>query len=354
LTANDKKLTRGASRGLTGESMTQTFTVQAKAVDKIVNAVVAAGVAAESLYQAAGFDSAVLEDPDSRMPFAQLVALYEKGAELTGDTNFGLHIGESVALSAFDIVGYCALNSSTLGAAFARVARYHSIWTDGALFTLESERETSAIVYSYVETPGPNCRHDSEMTLATVTTLCRRLATDEFSPSVVEFQHAAPADVSEHLRLFACPVKFNAPANRLSFPWCFLSLPIAKADASLCAVLDRHAEELLVKYPPRDSLIDQVRNLIAEEFRGGEASLERIADRLGLTPRTLQRKLQELGTSYNDVLDQLRRQLAVRYLREPRMAICEVAYLLGFSEASSFHRAFKRWTGLTPKDFRSN
>jgi AraC-like DNA-binding protein len=110
----------------------------------------------------------------------------------------------------------------------------------------------------------------------------------------------------------------------------------------------------LVKYPPRDSLIDQVRNLIAEEFRGGEASLERIADRLGLTPRTLQRKLQELGTSYNDVLDQLRRQLAVRYLREPRMAICEVAYLLGFSEASSFHRAFKRWTGLTPKDFRSN
>ena len=119
-------------------------------------------------------------------------------------------------------------------------------------------------------------------------------------------------------------------------------------------MLDRHAEELLAKYPPRDSLIDQVRNVIADEFRGGEPSLERIADHLGLTPRTLQRKLQELGTSYNDVLDQMRRQLAERYLREPQMAICEVAYLLGFSESSSFHRAFKRWTGVTPKEFRSN
>lgn len=334
--------------------MTQTFTIQAKAVEKILKATVARDVKAESLCETVNFDSSALNDPDSRMPFAQLVALYEKAAELTGDHNFGLHIGESVDLSAFDVVGYCALNSSTLGAAFARVARYHSIWTDGALFTLETADDTSAIVYRYSDPSILEHRHDSEMTLATVTTLCRSIATPDFTPAVVEFQHAAPADLSEHRRLFNCPVKFGAPTNRLSFPSDFLSLPIAKADASLCALLDRHAEELLTKYPPRDSLIDQMRNLIADEFRGGEPSLERIADHLGLTPRTLQRKLQELGTSYNDVLDQMRRQLAMRYLREPQMAICEVAYLLGFSESSSFHRAFKRWTGVTPKEFRSN
>ena len=330
------------------------FTIQAKAVEKIVRAAGVHGVKPESLYESVNFDASILEDPDSRIPFAQIVALYEKAAELTGDDNFGLHIGENVNLSAFDVLGYCALNSSTLGAAFARVARYHSIWTDGALFTLESANTTSAIVYRYVETSLPTHRQDSEMTLATVTTLCRKIATPDFAPTAVEFQHAAPANISEHRRIFNCAVKFNAPSNRLSFPSSFLSLPIAKADASLCAVLDRHAEELLAKYPPRDSLIDQVRNLIAGEFRGGEPSLERIADHLGLTPRTLQRKLQELGTSYNDVLDQMRRQLAMRYLREPQMAICEVAYLLGFSESSSFHRAFKRWTGVTPKEFRSN
>jgi AraC-like DNA-binding protein len=334
--------------------MSTRFTIQAKAVGKIAKAAVARGVNVETLYTAVKLDASVLQDPDSRIAFAQLVALYEKAAELTGDENFGLHIGESVDLSAFDVVGYCALNSSTLGAAFNRVTRYHWIWTDGALFTLETAGETSAVVYSYVDTSITDHRHDSEMTLSTVTTLCRNVATPDFAPTVVEFQHEAPADISEHGRVFKCRVKFGASQNRLFFPTSFLSMPIARADASLCAVLDRHAEELLAKFPPRDSLIDQVRNVIAVEFRGGEPSLERIADHLGLTPRTLQRKLQEHGTSYNDVLDQMRRQLAMRYLREPQMAICEVAYLLGFSESSSFHRAFKRWTGLTPKEFRSN
>ena len=127
--------------------MTQTFTIQAKAAEKILKAAVARGVKVASLCLAVNFDPSVLDDPDSRMPFAQLVALYENAAELTGDDNFGLHIGESVDLSLFDVVGYCALNSSTLGAAFARVARYHSIWTDGALFTLETADDTSAIVY---------------------------------------------------------------------------------------------------------------------------------------------------------------------------------------------------------------
>jgi AraC-like DNA-binding protein len=149
-------------------------------------------------------------------------------------------------------------------------------------------------------------------------------------------------------------VRFSAPSNRFTFASDLLTLPIAKADATLCAVLDRHAEELLAKYPPRDSLVEKVQSIIANEFRGGDPSLERVADQLGLTPRTLQRKLHELGTSHNELLDQMRRQLAMRYLREPEMAICEVAYLLGFSESSSFHRAFKRWTGVTPREFREH
>jgi AraC-like DNA-binding protein len=332
--------------------MNRTFTIQAKAAEKIIRAAAVHGVKPEELYRSVGLDDSALLDPDNRIPFAQLVALYEKAAELTGDDNFGLHIGEAIHPSAFDVVGYSALNSPTIGAAFTRVARYHSIWTDGALFTLELSGNTGAIVYRYADTSISEHRHDSEMTLATVTTLCRNIASPDFTPIAVEFQHEAPADITEHLRLFRCPVRFGAPSNRFTFISDFLSLPIARADASLCAVLDRHAEELLAKYPPRDSLVAQVQSIIANEFRGGDLSLERVADQLSLTPRTLQRKLHELGTSHNELLDQMRRQLAMRYLREPEMAICEVAYLLGFSESSSFHRAFKRWTGITPKEFR--
>jgi AraC-like DNA-binding protein len=330
--------------------MRQTFTVQAKAVEKIVNA--AHGIQPARLYASVNFDPSVLLDPDNRIPFAQLVALYEKAAELTGDHNFGLHLGQNINPTAFDVVGYCALNSPTLGAAFARVARYHSIWTDGALFTLETSNDTSAIVYSYADTSIKDHRQDAEMTLATVTTLCRNIASPDFAPTTVEFQHDAPRDTEEHIKLFRCPVEFRASSNKLTFPSSFLSLPIAKADASLCAVLDRHAEELLAKFPPRDSLVEQVRSIITNELRGGDPSLERVADELSLTPRTLQRKLQELGTSHNELLDHMHRQLAMRYLGEREMAICEVAYLLGFSESSSFHRAFKRWTGVTPKEYR--
>ncbi|HEU4836181.1 MAG TPA: AraC family transcriptional regulator [Pyrinomonadaceae bacterium] len=333
--------------------MQRTFTVQAKAVEKIMNAAAAQGVPPGHLYDAVKLDPSVLLDPDNRIPFAQLVALYEMAARLTGDDNFGLHLGQSINPTAFDVVGYCALNSPTLGEAFTRVARYHSIWTDGALFTLETANDTSAVVYSYVDTSLHEHRQDAEITLAIVTTLCRNIASPDFAPTFVEFQHDAPREISEHLKLFRCPVEFRAPSNKLSFATSFLSLPIAKADARLCALLDRHAEELLAKFPPRDSVVDQVRSIIMSELRGGDPSLERVADALSLTPRTLQRKLQELGTSHNELLDQMRRQMAMRYLREREMAICEVAYLLGFSESSSFHRAFKRWTGVTPKEFRN-
>jgi AraC-like DNA-binding protein len=321
------------------------LTVQAKAVEKIVRYAATRGVK---------LDPSISSHPDDRIPFTQLVDLYERAAQLTGDKNFGLHVGQSVDPKLFDVVGYSALNSPTLGDAFARVARYHSIWTDGATFTLETSNKTSAIVYRYVDDSISEHRHDAEMTLATVTTLCRNIASAEFTPTAVEFQHNEPADISEHRQLFRCPLKFNSRTNKLHFPSSYLSLPIEKADASLCALLDRHAEELLAKFPPRDSLVDQVRSIIASEFRGGDPSLEHVADQLRMTPRTLQRKLQELGTSHNELLEQMRRQLAMRYLREREMAICEVAYLLGFSESSSFHRAFKRWTGLTPKEFREN
>lgn len=104
------------------------------------------------------------------------------------------------------------------------------------------------------------------MTFATVTTLCRKVASADFTPTAIEFQHEAPADTAEHQRLFRCPIKFGAQSNRLYFESSCLSIPIEKADASLCALLDRHAAELLAKFPPRDSLLDQVRGIIASEF----------------------------------------------------------------------------------------
>jgi AraC-like DNA-binding protein len=332
--------------------MTSVPTIQAKAVEKIVRAAVARGVAARDLYRAAGVNPAGLNDPDRRIPFAEVVALYEQGARLTKDDAFGLHVGETVDPKAFDVLGYSVINSSTLGEGIDRAVRYNSIWTNGSYLSIDRASALTRIGYFYLDESITERRHDAEMTLAALASLSRNVTNTDVSPARVKFQHDRPADTSEHKRIFRCPVEFNAPANEYFIDSSALALPIVKADPGLCAVLDRHAEALIEKYPRADTLIERVRTMIKDELSGGNASLEQVAHNLSMSGRTLQRKLREHGTSHQELLDQMRRELAIRYLQEPEMAICEVAYLLGFSESSALHRAFKRWTGQTPKEFR--
>src|SRR5688572_864175 len=225
--------------------MSTELTIQAKAVEKIINLAAQSGVKPADMYSAINLHTSVLSDPDNRIPFAQLVELYEKASQLTGDKNFGLHMGEIVDPKLFDVVGYSALNSATLGEAFARVARYHSIWTDGAVFKVETSQLNSAIIYRYVDESIGEHRQDSEMTFAGVVTLCRTAVDSNWTPTRIEFQHPKPDDVSEHLRLFRCPVTFDATVNKLLFDSSSLALQIAKADPGLSRMLDRHAEDLL-------------------------------------------------------------------------------------------------------------
>lgn len=327
-------------------------TIQAKAVEKIVRAATARGVTPKSLYEAADLSSAILDDPDARIPFAKIVSLYEQAAALSGDDAFGLHVGENVDPKAFDVLGYSVINSPTFGAALDRIVRYNFTWTDGSCFAVEIGDTTTRIIYTYLDDSLAECRQDAEMTFAAIAVLGRLITDKDWVPNSVSFQHDQPRHTAEHERIFRCPVRFKAKTNELIFDSSTLSLPIVKADAGLCAVLDRHAEELLARYPHEDTLIERLRTIIKEELNGGDASLERVADQLGMSGRTLQRKLRDHRTSHQELLDEMRKGLAMRYLREPEMAICEVAYLLGFSESSALHRAFKRWTGMTPSEFR--
>ncbi|HEY6188444.1 MAG TPA: AraC family transcriptional regulator [Pyrinomonadaceae bacterium] len=332
--------------------MPRVHTITVKAVGKVVDAARACGVAPEELYRAVNLDPALLDDADNRIPYAQLIALYEEAARLTGDEAFGLHLSEHTSEKVFDLLGYVLMSSPTLGEALHRIVRYHPIWNDGAEYVVETEGERVHLGYRYLSPRVEARRHDCEMTLA-ITLRFGCLATGvDWTPREVSFEHAQPADLSEHQRIFRSPLRFSRPVNELVFDRSLLSLPLVEADPALCAVLDRHAAELLARSPARGGFVDEVRALLFEAMQGGDASLEAISRQLGTSPRTLQRKLKEEGASHQDLLDEIRRDLSKRYLREPQMAICEVAYLLGFSEPSAFHRAFRRWTGITPRAYR--
>jgi AraC-like DNA-binding protein len=333
--------------------MPREYTILVRSVRKIADAVAARGVGAGELYRAVGLDPALLDDPDNRIPFAQFVALYEEGARLTGDDAFGLHVGEEASPELFDVLGYVLANSATLRESLARLVRYHSIWSGGADFSLEVAGERARLAYDYLgPLDGPR-RHDAEMTLSIAVCFSRRVTGVDWAPREVCFRHPRPESTAEHERIFRAPVRFGRATNVLSFDRAVLDLPLTKADPGLCDILDRQARELLAKMPRPDHFAERVREAIREALSGGDPRLETVAQRLGLSARTLQRKLREEGASHQDLLDEVRCDLSKSYLRGRELAVCEVAYLLGFSEPSAFHRAFRRWTGTTPRAFRA-
>jgi AraC-like DNA-binding protein len=167
----------------------------------------------------------------------------------------------------------------------------------------------------------------------------------------VSFRHAAPASTAEHARIFEAPVVFGAPEDALVLPCSLLDEPMPVASERTVRHLDRLLDEMLAELPRRAALGEQVRAALAADLRSGP-TLEGVAARLGTTPRSLQRRLREEGGSFQELLDELRRELSLRYLGEPDLTLAEVAFSLGFAEQSAFHRAFRRWAGTTPAEWR--
>lgn len=196
-------------------------------------------------------------------------------------------------------------------------------------------------------------RYSAEFTLACIVTRLRHSTKTHWSPREVHFRHEAPAgDMLSYTGLFGCPVRFGARETVMVLDASILELPNHGADELLNTVLQRHASALLETIPESDSVVEAVRAELRRSFVDGEPTMEGVAQALGLSPRTMQRRLREENTTFAEVLDEQRHQLAVRFLTDPRMGIAEVGFLLGFSDPSAFHRAFRRWTGQTPGDFR--
>jgi AraC-like DNA-binding protein len=165
--------------------------------------------------------------------------------------------------------------------------------------------------------------------------------------------HRLPPDIREHERIFGCPVEFEAEHNRLFIDRATWETPTRGAHSGVLGVLIQHADLLLCKLPRGPELIERTRRAIGARLRGGDPSLENVARELGMSERSLQRHLRDLGFSYNAVADEVREATARLYLEQPDMALAEIGYLLGFADQSAFNRAFKRWTGCTPKQART-
>jgi len=300
----------------------------------------------------AGIDPHLLDNPDAQLPTTVVQAFLAGAVHETGRDNLGLHLAENADLASGDVHAYAMLSSPTLGEAYHRVCRFQRLIHETTRVELEAQGDITVLRHTR---PGGLAvpRQTAEFLLA-IWVRCGRVATGtDWSPTELRFAHAAPSDIEDHRRFFRAPLRFSTAENALVLPTSLLELPCPRADPALLQLLDRYAGDRLDSAPKSDRLADRARAVLAGELRGSEPSAERLAGRLKMSRRTLNRALAAEGTSYRQLLDQLRRELVERHLAEDRLSIAEVAFLAGFSELSAFYRAFKRWNGGTPAEFRS-
>lgn len=329
-------------------------TLSAASVKLLLRAAAQRGADAEALRQAAGLDTAQLADPDGRLPLAAMQRLWQFATEATRDPHLDLHLPELIHPASFGALSYVLLHSPTLGAALAQLCRYQDLACNGTRTSLRRLGETSVELVVEITSPAiTDPRYVLNAELAVGLHLVRLLSGQPLVPEAVRLAYPAPPDPREHQRVFApAPVQFGTPDSALRLPAAVLALPIPTADPQLLALLEPHAAALLARLHQPLTLADSVRRELLRLLAQAEPTLAAVAKALCSSPRALQLHLRQAGHSYQQLLDEVRRELAERHLRDHHLDTTDIAFLLGFAEPSVFARSFRRWTGQTPGAFR--
>ncbi|MGD8859238.1 MAG: AraC family transcriptional regulator [Myxococcales bacterium] len=295
-------------------------------------------------------------DPDARLPASTIHELLRGALVLTGDEDLGLKAARTIEPGDYGALEYAATSAGTMRESIDVISRYMRLINDALDFSLEvlegiaHVRLESAVVV-------PRAAEDFAVAAFHVAT-GYRMDFDESGRDTPElevwFTHPEPADVSEYAETFprASRIRFDQPHAGFAFPEAMLDRELPSADPKLHEVLRRHADQLLAELPQAQSCTERVRALLMDELRGGNPTAVHISSALHMSSRTLTRKLEQEGTSFKEVLDDLRRRLALRYVGGTDLGIAEIAFLLGFSQAAAFHRAFRRWADQTPLEYR--
>lgn len=317
----------------------------------MVLAAQAAGVRVEGFLERAGLDFDTLRDPEASIPGNTAIAVWNDLREAAGDPLLQLKAPIILPFGAYRVIDYLADASPTVGEAFERVARFFRLIA--ARVSLPAEAVEEGIRTTLIMEDGaPAPPVWAEYTFAAIIGRIRTNTAKALRVERVEFAHAPLAEPSGYEAVFRCPVHFQAPFSSFTLPREEWEAPTDHGDEALAALLEEHAEILAERLPePASGIVSEVRQVILEALPGNP-SADEVAKGLHVSTRTLQRKLAVAGASFSEVSDELRSELAKEYLADREVRISEVAFLLGFSEQSSFNRAFRRWTGFAPGRWR--
>jgi AraC-like DNA-binding protein len=306
------------------------------------------GVDREVLLEAAELDASALSQPYARVSLEQTMKIWRAAEHLSAQDDLGLLMGEQVKPSHFQLFAMSLMHSETLEAAFQKSIRYTRLVSDGGEYSLIKGKSEAAIVYRPQQSDFS--RHQIDAVMVLLRNFANWLACKSLPLIRVEVTHPAPEDLSNYQRIFAAPIQFAAEHNALVFDPEILDEPLAFSDEKLAQMHERMLEEQLALLQQSDTA-----NLVQNILRSApELSLDReeVAAQLYMSARTLQRKLQELNTSFQQLLESERKRRAEDLLSLSELSLTAISDQLGFAESSAFSRAFKRWYGVSPLEYR--
>jgi AraC-like DNA-binding protein len=320
-------------------------------VKGIAETLEAAGLDIHELFEEAGLELAALSDADARFPTEGISRLWQLAATRSGNPAIGLANSSVVKQGSFDVVAYAMMSSPSLLGMLERAVRYVDILSDAATLTIADDREGHRLMLELFGGKHPVPRQRFEFDLMTLLSFFRWVTNRDLRPLAFELRFPPPADLQPYRDAFKCPLRFNAPVNSLLFARTDVTLPLPTAHAALAEVHERIACEHLQRLDPAQTC-HRVRAVIIRHLPDGEPRRTKIAAILGMSERTLHRRLAAEGTSFQHLLDDTRRELAQHYLGQREVSLADTAYLLGFSDQSSFFRATRRWFGSSPRHYR--
>ena len=317
----------------------------------IVDALLASGVEADAVLKTAGVDPDQLRDPNARLALTTTARLWKAAAERMQDPAFGLRASRYVRQTTFHALGYAVFASASLRDALERLVRYSRLVSDDMVLRLETTERTARLSFELAAEDTPRSPEAMDAVMSLIVRTCRGLTDRSFTLLKVEQHRPEPANIEPYAKFFRCPVEFGAPVDALTCDAAVLEKPLPSSNPELAT----HNDDLTRRYLAqigRTTLVDRVRSAIAEHLTG-DPSPAAIGPALGMSARSLQRQLKAEGTTYAEIREDLRRELARAYLRDRALSITEIAFLLGFEDSSAFARAFRRWTGISPSEFRA-
>ena len=314
------------------------------------------GLDAVRIARHAGVDLAVIPAPGERIEVDKIDAILRLAIPLIRDPAFGLRAAHCWHPSELGVLGYAWLSSSTLRTGLQRAVRYSRLVGERGLTQTDETSQGLKVRFSAQRghpAVVPVAAVFVDIVMALLLDLCRMNAGAALRPVAASLRRKKPDATDAYERFFGCKVRFDAEENAFVLSPKDADRPLPSANRQLAAVFDKMLAEELARIVKSD-VVSRCRAAVLEQLSSGEGTAEDAAKQLHMSPRTLQRKLAEANTTYLELLDDTRKDLALRYIEDPRRSMTDITFSLGFSQPSAFTRAFKRWTGLSPSDYRTS